>query len=154
MSGLLGGLNVNFAAVMLQAADERASAPWQQWSGGGRNAQVRPWEDGMLWPRSRMSCGDPTAGITLFGNDSSDAARWGAWVEETGNQGMLRFRGITRDATGALLGNVVLDLFLTATDVKVGTVTSDANGYFELPNTDIGQNHYFVAYKTGSRPSS
>ena len=59
--------------------------------------------------------------------------------------------GVTRDSTGAPLGNCVVDWFNTVTDVKLDSVTSDANGLFEFRTA--GQpptNYYLVAYKVGA----
>lgn len=59
--------------------------------------------------------------------------------------------GTTKDSNGAALGNCVVDWFNTEADVKLDSVTSDANGAFEFRNA--GQpptTYYLVAYKPGS----
>lgn len=58
--------------------------------------------------------------------------------------------GVTRDSAGAVLGTCVIDLFLTETDLKIDTTTSDANGVFEFRSTAPITNYYMVAYKAGS----
>ena len=62
---------------------------------------------------------------------------------------VLRITGVTRDNTGAALGNCEVHLFRTATDVEVDQVTSDASGNFTLNGTGLGQTYYIVAYKAG-----
>lgn len=60
-------------------------------------------------------------------------------------------RGVTKDSAGAVLGGCVVNWFDTATNVKLGTITSDANGVFEFRTA--GQpptTYYLVAYKSGS----
>jgi len=59
--------------------------------------------------------------------------------------------GVTRDSTGAPLGNCIVDWFDTATDRKLDTVTSDANGLFEFRNAGQPPNaYYLVAYLAGA----
>jgi hypothetical protein len=57
--------------------------------------------------------------------------------------------GVTRDSGGAVLGNVVVDLFITGSDSIVGTTTSDASGNFSFSNPGTGP-FYIVAYKAGA----
>jgi hypothetical protein len=63
----------------------------------------------------------------------------------------FKIRGTTKDSTGAALGTCVVDWFDTITDVKIDTVTSDANGLYEFRTA--GQpptSYYLVAYKAGA----
>jgi len=64
-----------------------------------------------------------------------------------------RFRllsGITRDSTGAALGNVTVQVFETATDRYITEVISDANGVYVIP-VGIGTGpYYLVAYIAGA----
>lgn len=63
----------------------------------------------------------------------------------------FRIAGITRDSTGAALGNCVVDMFRTSDGVKLYSVTSDANGVFEFLYGGQPPNAYqLVAYKSGS----
>lgn len=63
----------------------------------------------------------------------------------------FRIAGTTKDSTGVPLGNCVVDWFDTATDVKLGSVTSDANGVYEFRSAGQPPNaYYLVAYKVGS----
>lgn len=63
----------------------------------------------------------------------------------------FRIAGTTRDATGAALGTCVVDLFRTSDDVKLDSVTSDAEGLFEFRTAGQPPNaYYLVAYKAGS----
>lgn len=57
--------------------------------------------------------------------------------------------GITRDSTGAALGNVTVDLFDTASDTIRGTTISDGNGNY-LIDAQIDSTYYLVAYRTGA----
>jgi hypothetical protein len=63
----------------------------------------------------------------------------------------FRITGTTKDSTGAALGTCVVDLFDTATDVRLDTTTSDASGVFEFRGAGQPPNaYYLVAYKAGS----
>jgi hypothetical protein len=55
--------------------------------------------------------------------------------------------GVTKDSTGAALGNCVVDLMLTATDTKIATTTSDGSGNYSFGAT--AGTYYIVAYKKG-----
>jgi hypothetical protein len=61
--------------------------------------------------------------------------------------GKFSISGVTRDSSGAALGNCACDLFETATDTVVARTISDVNGLFSFA---IGTNSgffYIVAYK-------
>jgi hypothetical protein len=63
----------------------------------------------------------------------------------------FRLTGITRDATGAPLGNCVVHWFDATTDRLYYQTTSDANGAFEFREAGQPPNaYYLVAYKPGS----
>lgn len=63
----------------------------------------------------------------------------------------FRITGVTKDGTGAPLGNCVVDWFRTSDDVKLDTVTSDADGIFEFRTAGQPPNaYYLVAYRAGS----
>lgn len=63
----------------------------------------------------------------------------------------FRIVGTTKDANGVALGSCVVDWFRTSDDVKLDTVTSDANGLFEFRTAGQPPNaYYLVAYKAGS----
>jgi hypothetical protein len=57
--------------------------------------------------------------------------------------------GVTRDSAGAALGNCVLDLFLSPTDQRIATTTSDAAGAYRFDNPGSGP-FYLVAYRVGA----
>jgi hypothetical protein len=64
----------------------------------------------------------------------------------------VRFQlvGVTRDASDVALGNCVVKLFESATDIKIAQTTSDGSGNFTFT---IGTNagfFYYVYYKAGS----
>lgn len=59
--------------------------------------------------------------------------------------------GITKDSAGLALGSVMLDLFLTASDTKIDSVTSDATtGAYSFSVTSTPGPFYIVAYKAGA----
>lgn len=57
--------------------------------------------------------------------------------------------GVTKDGTGTPLANVVVQEFRTDDDSYVHQTTSDANGAYSLPASNVLP-HYLVAYKAGS----
>lgn len=57
--------------------------------------------------------------------------------------------GVTRDTTGAALGNCVVKLFRTAGDVELATTVSDGSGNFSFI-VGGGQYCYVVAYLPGA----
>ena len=57
--------------------------------------------------------------------------------------------GVTRDGTGAALGNCVVDLFYTSNDTLRAQTTSDGSGNYRFA-VGPGAKHYMVAYKPGS----
>jgi hypothetical protein len=61
----------------------------------------------------------------------------------------LRIIGVTKDATGAVLGSCRVELYLTSTDAPQATQTSDGSGNFTFSNPGAGP-FYIVAYKAGS----
>lgn len=62
----------------------------------------------------------------------------------------LKIAGVTKDSTGAPLGNCAVELYLTATDQMLEHVTSDANGNYSFSTVGLAETYYLVAYKTGS----
>jgi hypothetical protein len=57
--------------------------------------------------------------------------------------------GVTRDSTGAVLGNCVIDLFRTADDSVAARTESDGSGNYKIyASSEL--THYAVAYKAGS----
>lgn len=56
---------------------------------------------------------------------------------------------MTKDAAGAALGNCVVQLFRTPSDVLVIEKTSDASGNYWFDNPGSGP-FYIVAYKPGA----
>lgn len=59
--------------------------------------------------------------------------------------------GVTKDQNGTPIGSCVVDWFNTADDVKLDSMTSDANGLFEFRTAGQPPNaYYLVAYKTGT----
>jgi hypothetical protein len=71
-----------------------------------------------------------------------------------GEQAKLKFTisGVTKDSAGNPLGGCTVDVFLTATDQKLGTSVSDANGNYSvnIGVAGMGQPCYCVAYLAGA----
>jgi len=65
-------------------------------------------------------------------------------------QGTLQIGGITRDATGAILPNCVVNLFLTAGNVFVSSTTSAADGSFTFYLSSSVPQYFLVGYLAGS----
>ena len=64
-------------------------------------------------------------------------------------EGPMTIRGVTKDSTGAALGNCTVHLFRSADDSKSAEGVSDASGNYRLDASDR-LTHYAVAYKAGS----
>lgn len=60
-----------------------------------------------------------------------------------------RIIGVSRDATGAALGNCTVNVFKTFNNALVGSTVSDASGNWTVYPNQAGP-YYFVEYKTGS----
>jgi hypothetical protein len=61
-----------------------------------------------------------------------------------------KINGTSRDSSGAILGNCIVELFVTNTDVRLERTLSNADGLFYFKSPALGVNHYIVAYKTGA----
>lgn len=57
--------------------------------------------------------------------------------------------GVTKDSTGAALGNCTVNLFSTATNTLAQTTISDASGNYSFV-VDKTQLWYIVSYKAGA----
>ena len=57
--------------------------------------------------------------------------------------------GVTRDSTGAALGNCTVHFFRAADDLAIAQTTSDANGVFST-YVPAGVQYYIIAYLPGS----
>lgn len=63
----------------------------------------------------------------------------------------LSINGITKDKNGTVIGSATVKLYMTATDVMLETVVSDAStGVFSFGSATLGQAYYVVAYKAGA----
>lgn len=59
--------------------------------------------------------------------------------------------GVTRDSGGSPLGNCVVDVYDTKTDIKLASIVSDLAGNYSIEVTGApGLTFYVVAYKAGS----
>lgn len=140
------GQNSLTAGLML-ANDERAQAPGYQLALEGQKIN-RPWEDAVLWPRSRYSGSEMCC--AMVSEDSTASGRWGTMPLEAGNPSQKKLIGTSRDSGGAVLGSCTVKAFVTSTDVLAGTTVSDSAGYFEVCTSNSGVAHRIDAYKGGS----
>ena len=60
-----------------------------------------------------------------------------------------RIIGVSRDATGAALGNCTVNVFKTSNNELVGSTISDGSGNWTVYPNQAGP-YYFVEYKSGS----
>lgn len=58
--------------------------------------------------------------------------------------------GITKDNTGAVLANCVVNLFRSDNNVLVDSLISGADGSFNFTTAGPGEFYYEVAYKAGA----
>lgn len=93
------------------------------------------------WPRASMQ------GIAMVMQSYSQL--WEPWTTTAGVSVPKKVRGITRDSTGAVLGNATVQLFNTSTGLLVATAVSDASGNYEVDDPN-GVACFVVSYKTGS----
>jgi hypothetical protein len=101
-----------------------------------------------LFPRSRLVSGDLGTPMSYM-EDMLYMPM--ALSNDYGSQAYLKFAAYDFDSTGATpIAGATISAFLTANNLFVGSVVSDANGYFELPSQYASQNHFLVGYKTGS----
>lgn len=149
MSGRPWHIGGAFPPNVRRAVDRRNVVPWHTGGyEGGRTAGVRPWEPGLLWPRSRMVGEGGVAGEPIA---PQPPTWWGVMPEEGGTQSMPAIRGFALDSVGDPIEGATIQGFVTATDLHVGReTTSKVDGSYELRTTYVGQQHYVVAYKTGS----
>tara|TARA_R110000868_G_scaffold57697_1_gene178206 strand:- start:331 stop:912 length:582 start_codon:yes stop_codon:yes gene_type:complete len=66
-----------------------------------------------------------------------------------GNQNE-RIVGISRDATGSVLGSCAVKVFRTSDDLLIAQTVSDASGNWTIYPNQIGPFFYYVEYKSGS----
>ena len=139
------GQSIQIDRSIMRPVDAVGGSGWG--AANGRTAAVRPWEPGMLWTRSRM-IGNSGGGEPLA---VPVADWWETMPEEGGTQSMPAIRGFALDSVGDPIEGATIQGFVTATDLHVGReTTSKVDGSYELRTTYVGQQHYVVAYKTGS----
>jgi hypothetical protein len=68
----------------------------------------------------------------------------------SGNQGLKFIMGLVVDSSGNAIGGAVVAGFRTSDNRFVRTTTSDSNGMYELGTEFAGEQHYLVAYVSGS----
>ncbi len=144
----MGGFAGN---TLISKTDERNCPPWYAWD--GQDAQ--PMTDDWLWTRSQVSGGDSLGGDGFGILDASRSVYdWDSFVNiPMAGQGQRRqsISGITRNASGAVLGGCVVKLFQTGSDVELGTAVSDpVTGAFNVTSPIDGAACYIVAYLAGS----
>lgn len=145
MSSLLAG-SMSLATGLLLLDDVRLYSEQRSQPGVALLAD-RPFQDAMLWPRSRWMGGE--MGMGMLTEDAAFTGRYQIQPIAGGGNQQVKIRGVTRDSSAAPLGSCTVQAFLTATAAYVGQVVSDTGGYFEMPTPYVGQQHYLVAYKGG-----
>lgn len=85
----------------------------------------------------------------MAGEVNGAVALWHVELMPHGAKQAKKIIGTTRDSGGSVLGNCIVQGFVTTGDVFVGEMTSDPAGYFEFPTQYTGA-HYLVCYKAGS----
>jgi hypothetical protein len=104
-----------------------------------------------LWPASSMLSGDPSAPLTLTGQDGSMSGVYNAWEFMGRGNGATKFIvGQCRDVSGNGVSGAVVQGFLTATDAYVGETQADGFGNYQLGTVYPSVNHYLVAYRAGA----
>jgi len=154
------GSTTNTLGGVLLPTDERAVQSYHQWNGHGRQSIVlEPWMEGLGWTWS-TGLGGQIGSVGPGLDASSDAGYWNPFDseacgitgrDEAGNSAQNIFVGQTLNSTGSPLPNCKVTGFVTATNACIGSVTSDANGYYCLP-TPYGTSvaHYVVAFLAGN----
>ena len=90
------------------------------------------------------ACGACDRSCSAPGDFENWSAQWG------GTQAQKFIMGTTKDASSVPIGGAIVQSFVTSTDAYVSETTSDDNGRYESPTTNVGVAHYLVAYIAGS----
>lgn len=93
------------------------------------------------------------AGVTRFEpRPCNEVYMQGASFSSVRNQVRQRWliTGVTRDSTGAALGNCAVTLFKTVDNMPTATAVSDANGNYSFSIDGNAQTRFVVSYKAGS----
>lgn len=103
---------------------------------------------GQTGNQSRLAAGLAASNALLTSEAPPPVARVGLFSRTLGR--FPRFVvGITRDAAGAPLPGVTVDIFRTLDDVKVGAAVSDPNGVYMVPVYEDAV-YYAVGYLAGA----
>jgi len=120
-----GGISQN----RLQPTDRSIVVSWRQ--------RVVVYAD-TLWPR------------TPIGGSFLAAQSWGQYERyNSGTTQKKLIRGITKDPMGQRIGGCLVKLYHTVDDSVLDEIYSDDGGNYTLV-TDFTDEHYIVAYRTGS----
>ena len=145
MSHFVGNSMTGSLVAGVNQNDHRLWPMGHQWR--YRYSPAKPWEEGRLWPMSRMSPDMAVGASESF----SSAAQYEEWREGYGGgQQMARKTGSTLDSTGAPLASCAVELYLVAGDQWLRECQSDLAGYYEVLTQFTGQPHYVVARKTAT----
>lgn len=98
----------------------------------------------LIWPLLR--------GRALFTNQRSNRRGIGPMRANAvmPTQPPIRLSGVTRNSSGAALGNVSLNVFRSDTEQLVQQLTSDGSGNFTTNPVGLGIKYQIDAYLTGS----
>lgn len=155
MSILLGGASSVHANVRLADFSGSTFVNERVWPiRVAPDNDVEPFEDGVLWPSSRITGTD-----VLVAMVEAPFASW-ALGPPGGGQSQHRIVGMTLDSNGQPLGNVTIKGYLTnaypyaglQSDAEIGEMTSDPGGYYEFWTPYVGQAHY-LTMRLGGTPA-
>ena len=150
MSQLLGGWAGN---ALLLANEDRAQPPEYSTA---YQSQYAGFDERILWPTRGALTG--VGGGTSFSGSVGLMAYpqvwdWSSLAQQAAGQGvrLMSISGFTQNSAGAVLGNCIVKLFLTAGDIELGTTISNSvTGAFTVTSYTDSATCYIVAYLAGS----
>ena len=153
------GSTTNIFGGLLIPMDERSSPAFHTWNAGRVSVSLTPWFEGLNWAYSN-GLGGQLGSCGIGCDQASDAGYWNpidsqslnvSGLDDTGASTQNVLVGQTFNGSGVPLANCKVTGFVTATNVIVGSVTSDNAGYYMLPTPySTSTAHYVTAFLAGS----
>lgn len=103
----------------------------------------------LMWSSGRLQGGNAPLQTIISSSDYDPALRYIYPALHHSGMRYYKFTGVTRDSSGAVLGNAIVQLIHTSDDALIQQTTSDASGNYEL-YSPYSDGHYIVGYKAGS----
>lgn len=151
------GMGTGYGFFQACLPDEDRSTLWRRdWNYYQRAPTTMPeYGSGSFegrWPSRGGFQTDPAGGVSVMGDAGShNAGDYANWEAQYGGTQTQKFiMGTTKDANSNIIGGAVVQSFVTSTDAYVSETTSDGNGRYESPTTNVGVAHYLVAYIVGA----